>query len=267
VVTVVVLVMSIIMSVVSSVVVMIIMAIITTVVAVIATVVVTPVVAAVVAAVIMSIPIVIARIGPAITVISSIRSTVMIVEALTTVPVVVVVASGLLGGRRDSKGALQLLALSHGVFSVGVELALVVHDHIEVTFEEGGRSWWVCHIGFARTLARPSASIVVIFFVEVVHHRILSVDQFVDVGHEVTDGECVSFMDLLEQLDVGDPLLVISNDVFVFDTREGVAVLEVAVSVLTESFITSHLYSGEVVSIARTIVVRLVVGCEKAPRR
>jgi hypothetical protein len=37
----------------------------------------------------------------------------------------------------------------------------------------------------------------VIFSVEVVHHRILSVDYLVDVGHEVGDGMCVSFMDLL----------------------------------------------------------------------
>jgi hypothetical protein len=272
VVTVVVLTMSIIMSVVSSIVVTIIMAIITTItsvvvapiVAVIATVVVKPVITAVVAVVITSIPIIVVRIGPAITVISSIRLTVTTVEALTTVPVVVVVASSRLGGRRDPKGALQLLALPHGVFSVVVELALVVHDHIEVTFEEGWRSWWICHIGFARTLARPGASIVVIFSVEVMHHRILSVDQFVDVGHEVTNGVCVSFVDLLEQLDVGDPLFVISDDVFVFDTCEGVAVLEVAVSVLTQSFITSHPYSGEVVSIARTIVGCLVVGREKA---
>jgi hypothetical protein len=152
---------SIITSVVSSVVVTIIMAIITMitsvvvvlVVAVIATVVVTPVVATVVAAVITSIPFVAVRIGLAIMVISSIRSTVTIVDALTTTPVVVVVASGLLGDRRDSKGAFQLLALPHGVFSIVVELALVVHDHIEVTFEEGGRSWWICHIGFGRTLA------------------------------------------------------------------------------------------------------------------
>jgi hypothetical protein len=41
-------------------------------------------------------------------------------------------------------------------------------------------------------------------------------------------------------------------------------VLEVAVRVLTESFITSHPYSGEVVSIAKTIVGRLVVGREKS---
>jgi hypothetical protein len=211
VVTVVILATSIIMSVVSSVVVMIIMDIITTitsvvvapVVVVVVTVVIAPVIAAVVAAVITSIPIAIARIGPANTVISSIRSTVTIVEALTTVSVVVVVASGIVGGRRDSKGELQLLALPHGVFSVAVELALVVHDHIEVTFEEGGRS---C----ARTLARPGASIVVIFSVEVVHHHILSVDQFVDVGNEVTNGVCISFVDLLEQLDLGDPLLVIA---------------------------------------------------------
>jgi hypothetical protein len=59
---------------------------------------------------------------------------------LTSVLVVVVVASSLLGGRRDSKGALQLLTLPHGVFSITVELTLVVHDHVEVTFEEGGRS-------------------------------------------------------------------------------------------------------------------------------
>jgi hypothetical protein len=104
----------------------------------------------------------------------------------------------------------------------------------------------------------------VVFSVEVVHHRVLSVDQFVDVGHEITDGVCVSFMNLLEQLDVGDPLLVVSNDVFVFDTCKGVAVLEVAVGVLSESFVTSHSHSGEVVSVARTIIGRLVVGRKKA---
>jgi hypothetical protein len=71
-------------------------------------------------------------------------------------------------------------------------------------------------------------------------------------------------MDLLEQLDVGDSLLVVSDDVFVFDTRKGVAVLEVAVTVLTESSITPYSYSCEVVSITRTIVDCLVVGREEA---
>jgi hypothetical protein len=71
-------------------------------------------------------------------------------------------------------------------------------------------------------------------------------------------------VDLLEQLDVGDPLLVVSNDVFGFDTCEGVAVLEVVVGVLSESFIMSHSHSGEVVGIVRTIIGRLVVGREKA---
>jgi hypothetical protein len=206
---------SIITSIFSSVVALVVVAIITTitpvvvtpVVAVIATVVVTSVITAVVAAIITSIPIIIVRIKPVIMVISSIRSTVTIVEALTTVPVDVVAAPGLLGGRRESKGTLQLLALPHGVLGVAVELALAVHDHIEVTFEEGGQSWWICYIGFARSLARPGASIVVVFSVEVVHHRILSVDQFVDVGHEVTNGVCVSFVNLLKQLDVGDPFL------------------------------------------------------------
>jgi hypothetical protein len=148
------------------------------------------------------------------------------------------------------------------VLVIAVELALVVDDHIEVTFEEGGRSWWICYVGFAGSLARPGASIVVVFSVEVVHYRILSVDQFVDIGHEVTNGFGIGFVDLLEQLDIGDSLFVVGNDVVVFDTCKGVAVLEVAVSVLTESFFASHPYSGVVVSIARTIVGRLVVGRE-----
>jgi hypothetical protein len=54
-----------------------------------------------------------------------------------------------------------LFAFSHGVLGVAVELTLVVHDHIEVTFKEGGRSWWICYIGFIRSFARPGASIVV----------------------------------------------------------------------------------------------------------
>jgi hypothetical protein len=74
----------------------------------------------------------------------------------------------------------------------------------------------------------------------------------------------ISLVDLLRQLDVGDSLLVVSNDVVVFHTCKGVAVLEVLVSVLSESFIMSHPYSSEVVSIARTIVGRLVVGREEA---
>jgi hypothetical protein len=175
---------SIIASVISSVVALVVVVIITTitlvvvtpVIVVIATVVVASVIAAVVAVIITLVPIIVARIGPAITVISLIRLMVTVVETLATVLVVVVVAPGPLGGRRDSKGALQLLALSHGVLSVAVKLALVVHDHVEVTFEEGGRSWWIRHIGFARSLAQPSASVVVVFSVEVVHDRVLSVD-------------------------------------------------------------------------------------------
>jgi hypothetical protein len=266
--TVVVLATSIIMSVVSSIVVTIIMAIITTIASVvitpIAAVIATVVIAPVIAAVITSIPIVIARVRPAIAVISSIRSTVTIVEALSTVAVIVAVASGFLGGRWDSKGTLQLLALPHGVLGVTVELALVVHDHIEVTFEEGGRSWWICYIGSARSLVRPGAPVIVVFSVQGMHYCILHIDQFVDIGHEVTDGFCVGFVDLLKQLDVGDSIFVVGDEIVVFDTRKGIAVLEVAVGVLTESFITSHPHSGEVVCIARTIVGHLVVGREEA---
>jgi hypothetical protein len=74
----------------------------------------------------------------------------------------------------------------------------------------------------------------------------------------------ISFMDLLEELDVGDPLLVVGDDVLVFDTCEGVAVLEVAVGILLESFIASHPHSSEVVSVAGVIIGRLVIGREEA---
>jgi hypothetical protein len=266
--TVVVLVTSIITPVVSLVVVTIITVIITTiafaviapVVAVVATVVVTSVIAAVVAVIITSIPIVVVSVGSTITIISSIRSTVTIVEALTTIAVVVVVAPSLLGGRWYSKGTLQLLALPHGVLGIAVKLTLVVHDHVEVTFEEGGRSWWICHIGFARSLARPGASIIMVFSVEVMHYRVLRVNQFVDVGHEVANGFCVGFVDLFKQLYVGDSLFVVGDDVVVFKTCKGVAVLEVAIGVFTESFITSHPHSREVVSIARAVLGCMVVG-------
>jgi hypothetical protein len=228
--------------VVSLVVVMIITAIITTITSVVVTpvvpvvtaIVVTSVIAAVVAVIVTLILVIIARIGSTVVVISSIRSTVTIVEALTTIAVVVVVAPGILGGKWYSKGTLQLLALPHGVLSVAVELALVVHDHIEVTLEEGGMSWWICHIGFSRSLVRPGASVIMVFSVEVMHYRILRVNQFVNVGHEFTNGFCVSFVDLLKQLDVGDSLFVVGDDVVVFDTCKGVAVLKVAVSILRE---------------------------------
>jgi hypothetical protein len=85
---------------------------------------------------------------------------------------------------------------------------------------------------------RPGASVVVVLSIEVMHYCVLSVDQFVDVGHEVANGFGVGFVDLLEQHDVGDPLLVVSNDVVIFDTCKGVAILEVAVGVLMESLIS-----------------------------
>jgi hypothetical protein len=136
-----------------SIVVVLVMSIVASVAVIIVTVVVASVITAVVAVIITSIPIIIARIGPAVSIISSIRSSVTIVEALATVAIIVVVASGLLGGRRNSKSMLQLLALPHGALGVTVELALVVHDHIEVTFEEGGRSWWIYYISFTRSFA------------------------------------------------------------------------------------------------------------------
>jgi hypothetical protein len=59
---------------------------------------------------------------------------------------------------------------------IAMKLALVVHDHVEVAFEEGGRSWQICHVGFTRSFARPGSDVIVVFSVEVVHHCVLSVD-------------------------------------------------------------------------------------------
>jgi hypothetical protein len=152
------------------------LSVVTLVVAIVVTIVVASVIAVIVATIIASILVVIAMIGPAVTVITSIRSTVTVVEMLVTILVVVVVAFGLLGFGGYSRGTLQLLTLPHGMFGVAVDLALVVHDHVEVTFEECGRSWWICHVSFTRSLSRHVSSIIVIFFVEVMHHRVLSVN-------------------------------------------------------------------------------------------
>jgi hypothetical protein len=84
------------------------------------------------------------------------------------------------------------------MLGIAVELALVVHDHIEVTFKEGGRSWRICYIGFTGSLTRPGASVVVVFSIEVMHYCVLSVDQFVDVSHEVANGFGIDFVDLLK---------------------------------------------------------------------
>jgi hypothetical protein len=51
-----------------------------------------------------------------------------------------------------------------------------------------------------------------VFSVEVMHYRILRVDQFVNVGHEVANGFCIGFVDLLKKLDVGDSLFVVGNE-------------------------------------------------------
>jgi hypothetical protein len=72
--------------------------------AVMTTVVVASVIAAVAAVIITSIPIVIVRIGSTVSVVSSIRSTVTILEVLTTTTFVIAVAPSLLGGRWYPKG-------------------------------------------------------------------------------------------------------------------------------------------------------------------
>jgi hypothetical protein len=149
------------------------------------------------------------------------------------------------------------------VLGIAVKLTLVVHDLVEVTFKEGGGSWWISRVDFARSLARPVPTVFVVFSVEVMHHHVLSIDKLVDVGHEVGDSVGVIFMDLLKELDVGDSLLVVGDDVFIFNTYEGVTIIKLAVSVLSESSVVPHPHFRELMSISRSIVGFLVVGREE----
>jgi hypothetical protein len=57
-------------------------------------------------------------------------------------------------------------------------------------------------------------------------------------------------MDLLEELEVGDSLLVVGYHIFIFDASEGVAILEEVIVVLLESFSFPHAHFGKVVSVA-----------------
>jgi hypothetical protein len=70
-------------------------------------------------------------------------------------------------------------------------------------------------------------------------------------------------MDLLEELEVGDSLLVIGDDVLVFNTHKGVVVLKVEVGVLPEGFVVSHPHSSEVMSVTRSVVGCLIIGREE----
>jgi hypothetical protein len=71
-------------------------------------------------------------------------------------------------------------------------------------------------------------------------------------------------MNVFKELDVSDSLLVVGDDVFVLNACEGLAVLEVAVGVLSESFVMPHSHSSEVMSVTRMVVGHLVVGCEES---
>jgi hypothetical protein len=98
---------------------------------------------------------------------------------------------------------------------------------------------------------------------EIVYHCVLGVNELVYVGHEVDDGVGVSFMDLLEELKVSYPLLIVGYDIFILDTRKSVAVLEIVVGVLMESFILLYPHFGEMVSVAGAVVGHLIVGHEE----
>jgi hypothetical protein len=74
----------------------------------------------------------------------------------------------------------------------------------------------------------------------VMHDCILGVDELVDLSHEVDDGFSTGFVNFLEELEVGDSLLVVVDHILVLDASEGVAVLEETVGVLSESFTFPH---------------------------
>jgi hypothetical protein len=107
---------------------------------------------------------------------------------------------------------------------------------------------------------------VVLSFVtfEIVHYYILCVDELIDVGHEVGDGFNAGFMDLLEELELGESLLVVVYDILILDSSKSVAVPEETVGVLSKSFTFPHLYLSEVVSVARVVVGCLVVRREES---
>jgi hypothetical protein len=44
-------------------------------------------------------------------------------------------------------------------------------------------------IDLSKSPVRPTATIIVVFSFEVMHHCVLSIDELVDVGHEVGDGD------------------------------------------------------------------------------
>jgi hypothetical protein len=71
-------------------------------------------------------------------------------------------------------------------------------------------------------------------------------------------------MDLLEELELGDSLLVVVYDILILHSSKSVAVPEETVGVLLESFTFPHLYLGEVVSVARVVVGCLVVRREES---
>jgi hypothetical protein len=73
----------------------------------------------------------------------------------------------------------------------------------------------------------------------------------------------VGFVNLLKELVVGDSLLEVGDDVFDPNACEGVAVLELAVCVLSKSFIAAHPHSGEVMSVTKAVVGRLVIRHEE----
>jgi hypothetical protein len=200
----------------------------------------------VITAIIAAVSVVVATVRSSVTIVVPIRLAIAVI-VVTVVVVAVVVAAvatvaalSFLGLWRDAKGVLQLFTLRHGVLRVTVELTCVVQHAIEVTFKQGRSSQRVGHVDYTRSLARPNGGVGrqgnrrVIYFVAfgVMDNCILSIDELVDIGQEVSYGSRAGLMDLLEELEVGDTLIVVGDDVFVLHTCKLVVVFEEVVSVV-----------------------------------
>ena len=196
----------------------------------------------------------VAIVGTAIVIVAMLRATVTFIESLWL--------------PWCTEPTFELFTVTHLMFGVGVELAKVVEHCVEVRRIEGRVLRCTRHEGLSRSLARPvrclrRQSTVCLVALEVMEDSILGITELVDVDHEVGDGGNTCLVDLLEELEVGDTLLVVGDDVVVLDASKLVPVLEEPVGVVAERFAGLHDDASKVVGVTGPVVGRLVVGSEQ----
>jgi hypothetical protein len=98
--------------------------------------------------------------------------------------------------------------------------------------------------------------------IELVHHHLVGVDEFVDDLNEGGDGGSTRLVDLLKDLAILDAFLVALDDLVISDANACVAILEEFFGVVTEPLLGLHDDPPEVEGISREIVGHLEVGGE-----